>query len=79
MVNEPYEKSQGRILRLPGNEKLRARLKEKHAEYHRRCEEFKSRNYVAGYGVLIGNDKTLLDAHYKEVLFRSNNATFGCY
>ncbi len=69
MVNEPYQKSQGRILRLPGNEKLRARLKEKHAEYHRRCEEFKSRNYVAGYGVLIGNDKTLLDAHYKEVLF----------
>jgi hypothetical protein len=69
MYNDAYEKSQGKILRLPNNEKLRARLKEKHLEYYQRREEYKRKNHIPGYGVLIGNDKTLLDAHYKEALF----------
>lgn len=69
MNNQAYEKSQGRILRLPASEQLKQRLKEKHLEYHSRREELKRKNSVAGYGVLIGENKGLLDAHYKEALF----------
>ena len=69
MYNDSYEKSQGKILRLPGNEKLRTRLREKHLEYLKRRDEFKRKNQVPGFGVLIGKDRTLLDAHYKEILF----------
>jgi|GEM_PF-4969222 len=69
MNNIAYEQSQGRILRLPKNETLRKRLKEKHLEYHNRKEEFMRKNRVEGYGVVIGNDNMLLDAHYKEALF----------
>src|SRR6056300_1675690 len=69
MNNMAYEQSQGRILRLPANEALRDRLKEKHLEYHKRKNKFMRKHRVEGYGVLIGNDKTLLDAHYKEALF----------
>jgi hypothetical protein len=69
MSNIAYEGSQGRILRLPENETLRERLKEKHLEYHKRKKAFMRKNRVAGYGVLVGNDNTLLDAHYKEALF----------
>ena len=69
MYNEAYEKSQGKILRLPDNETLRARLRDKHSEYLQRREELKRKNQVPGYGVLIGHDRNLLDAHYKEALF----------
>lgn len=69
MYNEAYEKSQGRVLRLPSNETLRARLKEKHLEYLKRREQSRRKNQVPGYGVLIGKDGGLLDAHYKETLF----------
>lgn len=69
MENKILEKSQGKILRLPANETLRERLKEKHLEYHKRRKEFMRKNQVDGYGVVIGTDNTLLDAHYKEVLF----------
>ena len=65
MNNQAYEKSQGRILRLPASEQLKQRLKEKNLEYHRRREELKRKNIVEGYGVLIGENKGLLDAHYK--------------
>ena len=69
MKQDDYERSQGKILRLPASETLRQRLKEKHREYHKRRTRFMRKNRVDGYGVLIGNDDTLLDAHYKEALF----------
>jgi hypothetical protein len=69
MKNRLYDHTHGKILRLPANETLRQRLKEKHLEYHRRRTEFMRKNRVDGYGVLIGSDDRLLDAHYKEELF----------
>jgi len=69
MKNKLCGEFHGKILRLPANETLRKRLKEKHREYEKRRSEFMRKNRVDGYGVLIGSDDTLLDAHYKEALF----------
>ena len=68
MKQDYYERSQGKILRLPASDTLRQRLQEKHQEYHKRRTDFMRKNRVDGYGVLIGNDDTLLDAHYKEAM-----------
>ena len=59
----------GRVLRLPGQVEVRDRLAEKLAEYRRRRYRYVHQNQIEGLGVLVGNDKTLLDAHYKETLF----------
>lgn len=59
----------GRILRLPVHKEIRTRLMEKLTEYRRRRLRYVRKNQVAGYGVLVGTDKDLLDAHYKETLF----------
>ena len=69
MKDRVFEQFHGKILRLPANEVLRKRLQEKHREYEKRRAEFMRKNRVDGYGVLIGKDDTLLDAHYKEALF----------
>ena len=70
MKDEKFaEQSPGKILRLPANETMRGRLQEKHLEYNRRRKELMRKNQVNGYGVVIGSDDNLLDAHYKEVLF----------
>jgi len=58
-----------RVLRLPGQKEVRERLSEKLVEYQRRRRRYLHDNEIAGLGVLVGNDKTLLDAHYKETLF----------
>jgi len=59
----------GRVLRLPSHKEVRDRLVEKLNEYRRRRLRYVRENHIAGYGVLIGKDKDLLDAHYKETLF----------
>jgi len=59
----------GRILRLPGQTEVRDRLAEKLIEYQRRRQRYLQQNQIAGLGVLVGDDKALLDAHYKETLF----------
>lgn len=59
----------GRILRLPAHKEIRGRLTEKLAEYRRRRLRYVRENKTADYGVLVGTDKGLLDAHYKETLF----------
>ncbi len=59
----------GRILRLPAHKEIRGRLMEKLAEYRRRRLRYVRENQTVDYGVLVGTDKNLLDAHYKETLF----------
>ncbi len=69
MDTKKYDYAKKRIFKLPNEDAIRQRLEEKCLEYDRRRARYVSEHQVDGYGVLIGDDKTLLDAHYKLALF----------
>lgn len=69
MDTKKYDYAKKRVFRLPDEEAIRRRLEEKCQEYDRRRQRYIRKHQVDGYGVLIGNDTRLLDAHYKLALF----------
>jgi len=58
------------VLRLPRNREVMLRMQEKLTEYTRRKNHYMGKHSVDGYGVLIGENSSLLDSIYKEEILK---------